>query len=110
MHISLQLRTANALARRTAISTCHERRSDARMLADEGVRFFRSCIENGLGNAFLDDALGAFRDELSSLVGRIDKDLDNAGVCCDERVDLSEVDALLEKVRSALPVGGKVMT
>lgn len=98
MHVSLQLRTANALARSSAISTCHERRSDARMLADEGARFFRSCIENGLSNEFLSDALGSFRDELSSLAGRINRDLDNAGACSDERVDLSELDALIARI------------
>jgi hypothetical protein len=98
MHVSLQLRSANALARNSTISACHERLSDARMLADEGARFFRSCIESGLNNDFVVEALGSFRDELSSLAGRIDKDLDNAGACSDESVDLSELDAPLSKV------------
>lgn len=98
MHVSLQLRSANALARNAAVSACNERRADARMLADEGARFFRSCIENGLDHGFLADALGSFRDELSSLAGRIDRDLDNAGACSDEGVDLSELDALLSRV------------
>jgi len=92
-------RSANAVARSFNIQAAMNLREDAQISIDEIVRAFQRLFELGADRAYLDDALRGLSDEASSMQARIWRLLNGADPYADE-IDLSELKALLAKVRS----------
>lgn len=94
MHTRLQMVSANAMARNFATATAHERRFDAVMAADVMARAIRAMRDAGASKNWASDAAKYALDQLSDIMGKIDRDLDEQGLEAAEPLDLGELTEL----------------
>jgi hypothetical protein len=91
----------NSIARRFTRAATGERRADLDTLLDEGVRFLTACADAGMSSGFVVDTAKGLHDELSNLMGAIDRDLDNVGEQPAPPLETCELKALFATPRFA---------
>jgi hypothetical protein len=94
----LQLQSANAMVRREAEATAHEKRADLVMTIDAACRLLASLKDQGANKAILSDIGALLKDEFGDIEHRINKALDEQGLCEGEPVEMAEFDAVLAEV------------
>lgn len=99
---SLQLRSANSLARDMVECTVHARRDDARHFLSTMEHGIQQGIDANVPSDFLLDVARGLRDAISNIVGGLKRDLDNAAlVASSADIDTADLDALIAQLERA---------
>ena len=104
VYTRLQLRSANRQAQGLALADARQKCSEAFEAADDLLRAlkrFQALPTNRKQEMrdWLHDTAGGAIDQLSNVMGAIDKNLDEQGLYPTEPLDLSELHAFWESVR-----------
>lgn len=99
---SIERRFASTLARGFTEEAVKFRRRDARAALDDIMRGLAKLHAVTGKTDYLDDTLAGLLDVAGNIQGELDRDLDNAGTYSDEKIDVSEIHALLAKIRADL--------
>jgi hypothetical protein len=100
MHATrLDLVAANRRGQNLALADAHQKASELFLAMDAYLRALKGLQACGASKAFLWDAGAGAHDQASNVMGRIDRELDAQGLYPLDALDLSELDAFLEKVK-----------
>lgn len=88
--------TLHSIARRFTLASADERRADCNTLLDEGVRFLYACRDVGMAACWIDETARGLHDQLSKLMGQIDRDLDDVGCVPADPLQMGELEDLFQ--------------
>jgi hypothetical protein len=100
----LQLESASRMAQGLALADAQQKRAEAFEAADDLLRALRRFKELHTERPqemrdWLHDTAGGAIDQLSNVMGSIDRSLDEQGLVASEPLDLTELHAFWESVR-----------
>lgn len=94
----LQIQSANAISRGFTIDAVRARRSETQEAINDAARALDKLRECGADRDYLQDTLAGLLDVAFNIDGECERDLDGADTWAPEKLDVSEVQAVLGKV------------
>ena len=93
---TIHMATLHSIARRFTLAATDERRADCNALLDEGTRFLYACRDAGMPACWIDETARSLHDQLSRLMAKIDKDLDDVGCVPADPLQMGELEDLFQ--------------